>query len=101
MLAYLITVRPFNSSLLNNMEIFNEGCLLLASYHVYLFTDYSPDPVFRYKVGWSLVVLTLVNMLLNLVIMIGQTFKSFKAMLKIVIKKLKELRGLMSPNTTD
>jgi hypothetical protein len=98
---YLINVRPFISSLLNIMEIFNEGCLLLASYHVYLFTDYSPDPVFRYKVGWSLIVLTLVNMLLNLVIMIGQTFKSFKSMFKIFMKKLKELRERMSPNTTD
>jgi hypothetical protein len=98
---YLINVRPFISSLLNNMEIFNEGCLLLASYHVYLFTDYSPDPVFRYKVGWCLIVLTLVNMLLNLVIMIGQTFKSFKSMFKIFMKKLKELRERMSPNTTD
>jgi hypothetical protein len=88
MLVYLIKVRPFNTSLLNAMEIFNEGCLLLASYHVYLFTDYSRDPGFRYNVGWSLVVFTLVNMLSNLVVMVGQTFKSLKAILKILMVKL-------------
>jgi len=99
---YLIKVRPFNSSLLNFTEIFNEGCLLLASCHAYLFTDYSPDPVFRYKVGWSLVVLTLVNMLFNLVMMVGQTFKSFKAILKILMKKLEKLkRQQKAPNISD
>jgi hypothetical protein len=74
MLIYLISVRPFNTRLLNNMEIFNEGCLLLASLHVFLFTEYSPDPGFRYQVGWSLVVLTLVNLLVNVVMMVGQSF---------------------------
>ena len=75
---------------------------MLASYHVYLFTDYSPDPLFRYNVGWSLVVLTLVNMLFNLVMMVGQTFKSLKAMLKILLKKLEKLsRQQKAPNTTD
>jgi energy-converting hydrogenase Eha subunit B len=74
MLVYLILVRPFNTSLLNSMEIFNEGCLLLASLHVYLFTEFSPDPGFRYRVGWSLVVLTLVNLLVNVLFMLGQTF---------------------------
>ena len=88
MLVYLIKVRPFNSSLLNAMEIFNEGCLLLASYHVYLFTDHSRDPGFRYNVGWSLIVLTLVNMLFNLVVMVSQTFKSLKAILKVLMEKL-------------
>jgi len=48
MLVYLIHVRPFNTSFLNSMEIFNEACLLLASLHVYLFTDFLPDPAFRY-----------------------------------------------------
>jgi hypothetical protein len=74
MLVYLIHVRPFTTTLLNAMEIFNEACLLLASYHVFLFTDFSPDPVFRYNFGWSLVVLTLVNLLVNLLMMAGQTF---------------------------
>jgi hypothetical protein len=71
MLVYLIKVRPFNSSLLNTIEIFNEGCLLLALYHVYLFTEYSPDPGFRYNVGWALIILTLLNMLFNLVVIAG------------------------------
>jgi heme exporter protein D len=102
MLMYLIKVRLFKSSLLNTTEIFDEGCLLLASYHSYLLTDYSPDPVFRYKVGWSLVVLTLVNILFNLVMMVGQTLKSLKAILKILMKKLEKLsRQQKAPNTTE
>ena len=100
MLVYLIHVRPFNTGLLNKMEIFNESCLLLASLHVYLFTDYCPDPGFRYRAGWSLVVLTLANLLVNLLFMLGQTLQSLWALLKILLTKLKKLRHGAAPPAT-
>lgn len=37
---YTAHVRPFVLPLLNNMEIFNEMCILAASCHLLLFTDY-------------------------------------------------------------
>ena len=39
-IIYTAHVRPFELPLLNNMEIFNEMCILVASYHLLLFTDY-------------------------------------------------------------
>ena len=32
-------VRPFENRMLNNLEIFNEVCILGAAYHLLLFTD--------------------------------------------------------------
>lgn len=100
MLVYLIHVRPFSTSFLNSMEIFNEACLLLASLHVYLFTDYLPGPALRYRVGWSLVVLTLANLLVNVLFMLGQTFLSLLAIVKILMRKFKEFTRENAPLAT-
>jgi len=44
MIIYLTYVRPFQEPLLNNLEIFNEFSILIASYHLHCFTDFVPDP---------------------------------------------------------
>ena len=44
MLIYLTHVRPFQEPQLNNLEIFNEFSIMVASYHLFCFTDFVPDP---------------------------------------------------------
>lgn len=41
--SYLAYVRPFEKDLLNNLEIFNELCILLVGYHLLVFTDFVND----------------------------------------------------------
>ena len=43
-LIYLLLVKPLDSSYMNNLEVFNEICILGCSYHLIFFTDYFPDP---------------------------------------------------------
>lgn len=59
------------------MELFNESTIMLCTYHFYFFTDFVPSPDSRYTMGYSLIVLTCINLLGNLIVMIGT------AMLKI------------------
>lgn len=42
---YLIYVKPFESKIMNNQEIFNELCILSASYSLFIFSDFVPSPV--------------------------------------------------------
>ena len=44
MIIYLTYVKPFEIPLLNQLEIFNEYSILLASYHLFTFTAFVPDP---------------------------------------------------------
>lgn len=46
LLIYLLRYRPFENPILNKLEIFNETCILGAAMHLFLFTDYTPDPEF-------------------------------------------------------
>jgi hypothetical protein len=37
-------VKPFVNNFLNKLEIFNEVCIMLVTYHLYLFTEFVPNP---------------------------------------------------------
>ena len=84
MIAYIGMVRPYKENFVNYLESFNEVCILGIAYHLCVFTDFVPDDNLQYQGGWSVVVLTTLNLLVNtviiLVIVIGQ--------LKLVIKRL-------------
>jgi hypothetical protein len=38
---------PFRSNVTNKMELFNEVCVLLTNYHLFLFTDFLQNPDIR------------------------------------------------------
>jgi hypothetical protein len=51
MVMYIIHVKPFKEKYKNKLEIFNEGFILLISYHLLFFTDYIKDEDLRTKLG--------------------------------------------------
>lgn len=53
---------------MNYIEIFNEACILAASYHLFLFTNFVNNANLSYAIGWSLIGLTISNILVNIVI---------------------------------
>ena len=42
-IIYIISSRPFENRATNLNEIFNEGCILLTSYTLFMFTDHVED----------------------------------------------------------
>lgn len=69
---YIMWVRPFESRFLNNLEIFNEICILIVSNHLYLFTQYMPNPELQYTCGWSITLITISNVFVNMIVIIAQ-----------------------------
>ena len=55
------------------MEFFNESTIMLCTYHLYLFTDFVPNPDSRYTMGYSLIVVTCINLLGNIIVLMGTT----------------------------
>jgi hypothetical protein len=87
MLAYITYVKPFESTLLNNLEIFNELSILFATYHLLCFTQFVSDPEAQYTMGWSLIWVTVLNIAVNICIM---TYTSL-GNLKLLFKKYKQM----------
>ncbi|CDW81605.1 UNKNOWN [Stylonychia lemnae] len=95
-IMFLIIVKPFQKSLNNYLEILNEICILGASYHLLVLTDYTPDDDIQYMAGWSLIGITVFNMLINIFVMVTlslagliMTIKELKEKCKEFIKKKK------------
>ena len=70
-LAYLINYRPFEDPVTNRLEIFNEVCISLASYHLLTFSQAFTSPSTQEWAGWSLTLLVLAQLLVNSLVMLG------------------------------
>ena len=62
--------------------MFNEATVLLVSYHLFLFTQAYDSPEREYDLGWSVVLITLANLLTNMTVLIVQSIKALKAAYK-------------------
>jgi hypothetical protein len=78
MILYILAVKPFDLPLLNYTEIFNECCIITATYHLFAFTDFLDDPHMQYEVGWSLIGVTLFNLSVNMLIMMWGTYHKLR-----------------------
>ncbi len=68
--TYIMLVKPFKFRQMNNLQIFNEICVLMTNYHMLLFTDFIQDAEIKFKVGWSLIALSLFMILGNVFVML-------------------------------
>ena len=74
------------------METFNELCLLVASYHLFIFTDFVPDSDIHYQAGWSLIAQTVLNIAGNVIVLMRENYLQLKALAILACKKLRGLR---------
>ena len=59
-------IPPFKENILNQMELLNEAFVLLTNYHLHTFTEFTSDVDAREYMGNSLIVITAINLLLNI-----------------------------------
>ncbi len=69
-LSYLITVFPFDTNRTNMIAVFNECTILVCGYHLLLLTDYIEEDYQHYNAGWSLVGVTVLNLVVNLAVVV-------------------------------
>jgi hypothetical protein len=83
---YLVIFRPFETNLGNNLEIVNEMCILLSSYHLLVWTNWCTNDQIQNLAGYSILGVTAINVATNTSVMIAMT--AFKV--KSVIQKYKK-----------
>ena len=69
-IGYIARVHPYERSIFNKMELFNEITVLIASYPLLVFTPWVWDQKPRLDVGWFLVACILINCIVNVSVMI-------------------------------
>lgn len=52
------------------MEIFNESTILVCGYHLFLMTDWIESPEIKWNAGWSIIVVTVFNLVVNIAVSI-------------------------------
>ena len=97
-MSYASYVLPFDSMLQNIQETINEVYVLIASYHLFCFTEWVYDLNTRFIIGWSLIGVVIANLATNIDIIIGLTIsqsikKSRRAYYKRKYKKAIEAKN--------
>lgn len=96
-IIYTAWVRPFELPLMNTMEVFNEVCILLASCHLFVFTAFVDEPEVQYKLGWSLIAVSVINMLVNIGVMVKASLRELKLLIRKLLYKYREWRNKGKP----
>mgnify|MGYP001059611305 CR=1 FL=1 len=64
-LVYIGISEPFTTKQKVRTEYFNEACLGLFTYFLFLYTDFIPDEDVKYNLGWVQITIFGVNLLGN------------------------------------
>ena len=99
MIIYLAKVKPFESRLLNRVEIFNECIVLIASYHLFMFTKFTSDPDTQYQVGWSMIGFALLCIASNMFILVAVGLINLKSHVMRLIWRIKRYYKLKNGDT--
>jgi hypothetical protein len=75
---------------MRKLEFFNEATILLCCYHIFCFTDFVDDPTMRYKIGFSLIAFTTLNLSINVFIMLFETIKSLFRFFMVLRQKCRK-----------
>lgn len=88
-MAYIGFVLPYENRVINVQEVVNEWTVIVASYHLFCFTEWIYDNDRRIECGWSLLVVIALNILFNVCLILVFAVKS----LYLRIKKRIALRN--------
>ena len=80
----------------SRMNLFNEAFVLFITYHLYQFTEFMTDLKARDIVGLSIILVTVINVLLNISVVAKQTGLFLYRKLNLRYLKFKHTRAIAS-----
>jgi len=83
---------PFRTPHLNNMEIFNEVCFIGCVYHLLVFTDFVDGADLKYQTGWSMIMLTLLIIAVNVGMILFKILRQIGALCGRLKRKIDKQR---------
>ena len=84
--------QPFETKFGNNIEVFNEACILVFTYYAICFTDFVLDPKVKSNLGYSYIGLNSSMISVHLSILAVGLIRSLKLKCKESCKKNKDIQ---------
>lgn len=75
-MSHTAYVLPYKQSIQNYQEVLNEITVIVASYHLFCFTEWIYDFERRFELGWSLICTIVLNVFVNVSILVFYLLKS-------------------------
>jgi len=97
-MMYFAYVQPYDSKLMNCVEIFNEFCILMVSYTMILFAGILDDVEQIYSIGWMVILFVLFNILANMVVVTIQIIRGVKFFIRQLRWRCKNFFGELDEN---
>lgn len=70
-LIYYGNIQPFQTRFMTRINLFNEFCISLVTWHLMLFSDFVPGQETQYQIGWSMIFTIVLNAIINLIVVLG------------------------------
>lgn len=67
-MIYLLIAKPYQDPFTTRVELFNECCILLVGYQLFVFTDFVDSPEVKSLCGYLMIGSVLLNFGVNLAI---------------------------------
>ena len=82
------------------MELFNEFCLLTTTYCYLLFTQYNLNKESKNIIGWICIFLTILNLVINFLVILVNGFFGIKQLFKkFIAKRIKKSPIILNQNS--
>lgn len=91
---YQASYEPFITRLKNNMELFNEVCITIITFHICCYSDFMPSEESKVLMGWSMIAFSVVNTILNFGLVLKAGFGSLRL---VIVKWYRRFRRLLDP----
>ena len=101
MIIYLVHVEFLETPFAIKMEVFNECTIIMLLYGLMLFTTYVPDPMVRYRFGWTYIFVSLSNIFIQVTLLALESGKIIKEKIKAKCCKGRQLEGQKSSRITN
>lgn len=91
-MSYTAFILPYKSLIQNVQEIFNEWTVLVAAYHLFIFTEWVTDQNRRLEFGWSLIAVVGLNVAFNFAVLANFAIRSCIDRVKTRYKRKKHAK---------
>jgi hypothetical protein len=103
LLCYILSVRPFRSPALNQLEVFNEASIYMCSVPCLMFTEIGEAGLLEYQIGWAVIGVVTLNIVVNIIVLAVENVKGLRAQCRKRCKRnvaKKEVSGKEQNNMT-
>jgi hypothetical protein len=90
---------PYSDRSANQIELFNETCVILINYHLICFTDFVLDLEKKDQVGYSLIAVTIFYIVVNLSLISFQNIVTLCRKIKLYRLKLNRQKRIKVAQT--